>query len=169
MRADPRFKPLPLEAVDAAHRRQGHRCHQGRCGPRKGSGLKEAKERVDDAHRRRTRCCACRSKPSSARRAASSFSGSSSSISSITAGRHLLVFLSRSRLMLLIGMFDSPFVRRVAITMKLLEMPFEHGNWSVGKDFDRIRELQPARPRADAGHRRRRTAHGVGRDPRLPR
>lgn len=45
--------------------------------------------------------------------------------------------------MLLIGMFDSPFVRRVAITMKLLDMPFEHGNWSVGRDFDRIREYNP--------------------------
>jgi glutathione S-transferase len=45
--------------------------------------------------------------------------------------------------MLLIGMFDSPFVRRVAITMKLLELPFEHGNWSVGRDFDRIREYNP--------------------------
>lgn len=45
--------------------------------------------------------------------------------------------------MLLIGMFDSPFVRRVAISMKLLDMPFEHGNWSVGKDFDRIREYNP--------------------------
>ena len=45
--------------------------------------------------------------------------------------------------MLLIGMFDSPFVRRVAITMKLLEMPFEHGNWSIGKDFERIRNYNP--------------------------
>jgi glutathione S-transferase len=45
--------------------------------------------------------------------------------------------------MLLIGMFDSPFVRRVAVTLKLLEMPFEHGNWSVGRDFDRIREYNP--------------------------
>jgi glutathione S-transferase len=45
--------------------------------------------------------------------------------------------------MLLIGMFDSPFVRRVAITLKLLEIPFEHGNWSVGKDFERIREFNP--------------------------
>jgi len=45
--------------------------------------------------------------------------------------------------MLLIGMFDSPFVRRVAITLKLLDMPFEHGNWSVGRDFDRIREFNP--------------------------
>lgn len=45
--------------------------------------------------------------------------------------------------MLLIGMFDSPFVRRVAVTMKLLELPFEHANWSVGKDFARIREYNP--------------------------
>jgi glutathione S-transferase len=45
--------------------------------------------------------------------------------------------------MLLIGMFDSPFVRRVAVTMKLLDIPFEHGNWSVGRDFDRIRNYNP--------------------------
>jgi glutathione S-transferase len=42
--------------------------------------------------------------------------------------------------MLLIGMFDSPFVRRVAVSMKLLAVPFEHANWSVGKDFERIRQ-----------------------------
>lgn len=45
--------------------------------------------------------------------------------------------------MILIGMFDSPFVRRVAISMSLLEQPFEHRDWSVGKDFDRIREYSP--------------------------
>jgi glutathione S-transferase len=45
--------------------------------------------------------------------------------------------------MLLIGMFDSPFVRRVAVTMKLLGIPFEHANWSVGRDFDRIRQYNP--------------------------
>src|SRR4051812_5029631 len=45
--------------------------------------------------------------------------------------------------MLLIGMFDSPFVRRVAVSMKLLGVPFEHANWSVGRDFDRIREYNP--------------------------
>ncbi len=45
--------------------------------------------------------------------------------------------------MLLIGMFDSPFVRPVAISMKLLGIPFEHANWSVGKDFERIREFNP--------------------------
>ena len=45
--------------------------------------------------------------------------------------------------MILIGMFDSPFVRRVAVSMHLLEIPFEHRNWSVGADFDRIREFNP--------------------------
>jgi glutathione S-transferase len=45
--------------------------------------------------------------------------------------------------MILIGMLDSPFVRRVAVTMHLLGMSFEHRNWSVGKDFDRIREYNP--------------------------
>jgi glutathione S-transferase len=54
-----------------------------------------------------------------------------------------LVLLSHFALMLLIGMFDSPFVRRVAVTLKLLGLPFEHGNWSVGRDFDRIREHNP--------------------------
>ncbi len=45
--------------------------------------------------------------------------------------------------MMLIGMFDSPYVRRVAVTLKHLEIPFEHANWSVGSDFDRIREYSP--------------------------
>ena len=44
---------------------------------------------------------------------------------------------------MLIGMFDSPFVRRVAIAMNLLGLGFEHRNWSVGKDFERIREFNP--------------------------
>jgi glutathione S-transferase len=45
--------------------------------------------------------------------------------------------------MILIGMFDSPFTRRVAISATLLGVEFEHRNWSVGKDFDRIREYSP--------------------------
>jgi len=40
-------------------------------------------------------------------------------------------------------MFDSPFVRRVAVSMNLLELPFEHRNWSVGKDFELIRQFNP--------------------------
>jgi glutathione S-transferase len=45
--------------------------------------------------------------------------------------------------LILIGMFDSPFVRRVAVSMLLLGVAFEHRDWSVGKDFDRIREFNP--------------------------
>ena len=45
--------------------------------------------------------------------------------------------------MILIGMFDSPFTRRVAISATLLGVAFEHRNWSVGRDFDRIREYSP--------------------------
>src|SRR6202042_2940463 len=45
--------------------------------------------------------------------------------------------------MILIGMFDSPFVRRVAVSMNFLNMPFEHRNWSVGKDFELIRQFNP--------------------------
>jgi len=45
--------------------------------------------------------------------------------------------------MILIGMFDSPFVRRVAVSCNLLELPFEHRNWSVGKDFELIRQFNP--------------------------
>jgi glutathione S-transferase len=45
--------------------------------------------------------------------------------------------------MILIGMFDSPFVRRVAVSMKLLGLPFEHRNWSVGKDQMEIRKHNP--------------------------
>ena len=45
--------------------------------------------------------------------------------------------------MLLIGMFDSPFVRRVAISLKLCGIAFEHGDWSVGADFERIRQYNP--------------------------
>src|SRR5450631_410699 len=45
--------------------------------------------------------------------------------------------------MILIGMFDSPFVRRVAVSLNVLGIPFEHRDWSVGKDLDRIREFNP--------------------------
>jgi len=44
---------------------------------------------------------------------------------------------------ILIGMFDSPDVRRVAVSMQCLASPFAHRTWSVGKDFDRIREFNP--------------------------
>ena len=34
--------------------------------------------------------------------------------------------------MQLIVMFDSPYVRRVAVSLMHLEIPFDHANWSVG-------------------------------------
>jgi glutathione S-transferase len=45
--------------------------------------------------------------------------------------------------MILIGMFDSPFVRRVAVSLNLLGIAFEHRNWSVGNDFELIRHFNP--------------------------
>ncbi|TBR11455.1 MAG: glutathione S-transferase family protein [Lysobacter sp.] len=45
--------------------------------------------------------------------------------------------------MILIGLFDSPFTRRVAIALTLAGHTFEHRAWSVGADFDRIREYSP--------------------------
>src|SRR5450631_2832389 len=40
-------------------------------------------------------------------------------------------------------MYDSPYVRRVAISMKLCGIAFEHADWSVGADFERIRRHNP--------------------------
>src|SRR3569623_1504095 len=45
--------------------------------------------------------------------------------------------------MKLVGMFDSPYVRRVAISMRLLDLPFEHLDWSIGKDQDQVKQLTP--------------------------
>lgn len=45
--------------------------------------------------------------------------------------------------MMLIGMFDSPYVRRVAVSLQWVGLAFEHRNWSVGKDFERIRAYNP--------------------------
>ena len=45
--------------------------------------------------------------------------------------------------MILVGMFDSPFVRRVAVSMKLLGIAFEHRNWSVGADAQAIKQYNP--------------------------
>jgi glutathione S-transferase len=47
--------------------------------------------------------------------------------------------------MILIGQFDSPFVRRVAITLELYGMPYEHRPWSVFGDADKIAAYSPAR------------------------
>ena len=45
--------------------------------------------------------------------------------------------------MILIGQFDSPFVRRVGITLRLYDLPFEHRPWSTFGDADKIRPYNP--------------------------
>ncbi|MCU4178648.1 glutathione S-transferase family protein [Bosea sp. BH3] len=45
--------------------------------------------------------------------------------------------------MLLVGMLDSPYVRRAAITGTLLEVPFEHRSVSVFRHMDEFRAINP--------------------------
>jgi glutathione S-transferase len=46
--------------------------------------------------------------------------------------------------MQLIGMLDSPFVRRVAISFDLQDIPFEHKALSVFRNFDEFAAINPA-------------------------
>lgn len=45
--------------------------------------------------------------------------------------------------MKLIGMLDSPYVRRVAITLKCLDIPFEHASISVFRGFEEFQRINP--------------------------
>lgn len=45
--------------------------------------------------------------------------------------------------MILIGQYDSSFVRRVGIALTLYGLPFEHRPWSVFGDADKIRAYNP--------------------------
>jgi glutathione S-transferase len=47
--------------------------------------------------------------------------------------------------MILIGQYDSPFVRRVAIALRLYELPFEHRPWSTFAEGDKIAPYNPLR------------------------
>jgi glutathione S-transferase len=47
--------------------------------------------------------------------------------------------------MILLGQYDSPFVRRVAITLHHYELDFEHRPWSVWADADKIATFNPLR------------------------
>ena len=47
--------------------------------------------------------------------------------------------------MILIGQYDSPFVRRVAIALHLYELPYEHRPWSTFSDADQIARFNPLR------------------------
>ena len=45
--------------------------------------------------------------------------------------------------MKLIGMLDSPYVRRVAISLQRLGLPFEHQSLSVFRGFDAFQRINP--------------------------
>ena len=45
--------------------------------------------------------------------------------------------------MILIGQYDSPFVRRVGIALRLYGLPFEHRPWSTFADAGKIRPYNP--------------------------
>jgi glutathione S-transferase len=47
--------------------------------------------------------------------------------------------------MILIGQYDSPFVRRVAVTLRYYGLPYEHCNWSVWRDAEDIARFNPLR------------------------
>ena len=47
--------------------------------------------------------------------------------------------------MILIGQYDSPFVRRVGITLRLYAIPYQHRPWSVWGDADKIAAHNPLR------------------------
>lgn len=45
--------------------------------------------------------------------------------------------------MILIGQYDSSFVRRIGIALRLYDMPFTHRPWSVFGDAEKIAALNP--------------------------
>jgi len=47
--------------------------------------------------------------------------------------------------MILIGQYDSPFVRRVAIAMRLYGFAYEHRTWSTFGDADKLAAYNPLR------------------------
>ena len=47
--------------------------------------------------------------------------------------------------MILIGQYDSPFVRRVAIALKVYGFAFEHRPWSTFGDGEKVAEFNPLR------------------------
>lgn len=45
--------------------------------------------------------------------------------------------------MILVGQYDSPYVRRVAVSLLALSMPYEHDTRSVFGDFEAMRKINP--------------------------
>ena len=50
---------------------------------------------------------------------------------------------SRGLEMQLIGMLDSPFVRRVAVSMRMLGIEYEHNPLSIFRTYDEFRSVNP--------------------------
>jgi glutathione S-transferase len=46
--------------------------------------------------------------------------------------------------MILVGQYDSPFVRRVAISLRLLGFAYEHDTRSIFGDFEALQRINPA-------------------------
>ncbi|MDX1460357.1 MAG: glutathione S-transferase family protein [Xanthomonadales bacterium] len=46
-------------------------------------------------------------------------------------------------MMELIGYMDSPYVRRVAISARLLDVPYQHRELSIWRDYDEFRAINP--------------------------
>lgn len=49
----------------------------------------------------------------------------------------------RGPAMILIGQYNSSFVRRVGIALRIYDLPFEHRPWSVFSDAERLMEVNP--------------------------
>src|SRR5437870_1210397 len=52
-------------------------------------------------------------------------------------------FSDRGRPLILIGQYDSPFVRRVAIALRLYGLAYEHRPWSTFGDADKLVTYNP--------------------------
>jgi glutathione S-transferase len=65
----------------------------------------------------------------------------------VTGGRNTWVLIpgDRGGSMILIGQFDSPFVRRVAVALELYGLPYEHRPWSTFGDADKLVSFNPLR------------------------
>jgi glutathione S-transferase len=48
--------------------------------------------------------------------------------------------------MILVGQYDSPFVRRVAVSLRVLGFAYEQDTRSVFADFDAMRRVKSTRP-----------------------
>ena len=45
--------------------------------------------------------------------------------------------------MILVGQYDSPYVRRLAISLRVLGFEYQHDTRSVFADFDAMRKVNP--------------------------